>query len=362
MLKVNRIYNMNCLEGLRLLLKSTINCCVTSPPYFGLRDYGIKPSKWPAVSYYPMTGVSVTIDIPEWEGCLGLEPTVEMYVGHIVLIFREVYRVLRKDGVLWLNINDSYVGTGGDRKNPVAREIFNIQQSRQPKSGRYEKNQLARKSGLKQKDLMGVPWRVAFALQADGWYLRIDDIWNKTNCMPESATDRPTRCHEYVFLCSKSKKYYFDHKSIMEPCVDGDPNPPRGSEGVLGNKNQGRRGPGNWGIKPVGLPGECENRGQSGVPVAEKRELRNKRSVWSVATDNFKEAHFATFPPKLIEPCIIAGCPVGGKILDPFMGSGTTAMVSIANQRNYIGFEMNPEYIKLADEVRTNNVQIKMTL
>lgn len=350
---------MDCLQGLKLLEQNTVDCCVTSPPYYGLRDYGLPETLWPEVEYSPLPGLP-EINITEWKGCLGLEPTIEMFIGHIVLIFREVYRTLKKSGTCWVNFGDSYVGTGGDRKNPVQNELFNLQQSHTPGDGRYCRNKTLKKSGLKVKDMMGIPWRVAFALQADGWYLRMDIIWNKLNCMPESANDRPTKAHEYLFLLSKDKNYYFDNESIKEYCVNGDPNPPRGSEGVLGNPNKGRRGPGNWKIKSVGLPGESANRGTPSVPVAGKKEFRNKRSVWHVATDKLREAHFATFPPKLIEPCIIAGCPVGGTVLDIFMGSGTTAMVAEQNNRNYIGFELNPEYIEIANRTRLSNVQLKI--
>lgn len=359
---------MNCLNGLKLLKEKIINCCVTSPPYYGLRDYGIPNTKWPALKYYPMTGIPYEIEIPEWYGCLGLEPTVEMFIGHIVMIFREVKRVLKDDGTLWINFGDSYVGTGGDRKKDVGNEIFQEQQSHNPSEGRYSRNKLAKKAGLKVKDLMGIPWRVAFALQADGWYLRMDNIWSKPSCMPEAVKDRTTKSHEYVFLLSKNKNYYYDHEAIKEPCVNGDPNPPRGSIGVIGNLNQGRRLKGN--AKTFRGGGAYTQRQSFNNYVKVEREshgnkpnelgLRNKRSVWIVATDKFSEAHFATFPGRLIEPCILAGCPKGGIVLDPFMGSGTTGQKSLELQRNFIGFEINAEYKKLADKHRLKAVQIKI--
>lgn len=366
-MELNKIYNMDCSEGLKLIDNNTVDCCVTSPPYYGLRDYGLPKTRWSEVEYSPLPGMNL-IQIPEWEGCLGLEPTIEMFVGHIVLIFREIYRTLKKAGTCWVNFGDSYVGTSGDRKNPVQNELFNLQQSHNPDDDRHNRNKSLKNSGLKEKDLMGIPWRVAFALQSDGWYLRMDNIWDKLNCMPESAKDRPTKSHEYIFLLSKSKNYYYDQEVIKELCVNGDPNPPRGSVGVLGNPQKGRREKGN---AKTFRGGGVYTKGQSFDNSADiNREshgnqpnvlgLRNKRSVWHVATDKLGEAHFATFPPKLIEPCILAGCPVNGVVLDPFMGSGTTAMVTEQNNRNFVGFELNPKYIEIADRTRLSNVQLKI--
>jgi DNA modification methylase len=359
---------MNCLDGLKLLKDESINCCVTSPPYYALRDYGINQTVWTEIKYFPMTGIPYEIEVPAWKGCLGLEPTIEMFIAHIVLIFRQVKRVLKNDGTLWLNFGDSFVGTGGNRKHEVKNPIFQEQQSHNPSDGRYERNKLAKDTGLKVKDLMGIPWRVAFALQADGWYLRMDNIWNKPSCMPEAVKDRTTKSHEYMFLLSKSKNYYYDYEAIKEPCVNGDPNPPRGSKGVIGNLNLGRRLKGNAkSFRGGGAYTQGQTFNNSAVVEREthgnkpnKLELRNKRSVWTVATDKFSEAHFATFPPKLIEPCILAGCPVDGIVLDPFMGSGTTAAKSLELQRNYIGFEINQDYIKMSQECRLNEVQIKI--
>ena len=318
MLEINQIYNMDCRAGLKLLDDNSIDCCITSPPYWGLRDYGV-------------------------DGQIGLEETLQDYIKEIVEVFRDVKRVLKPEGTLWLNLGDSYVGTGGNRKHDVKNKIFNQQQSHNPKDGRHERIKKIKEEGLKPKDLMGIPWRVAFALQKDGWYLRSDIIWNKTNCMPEAVKDRPTKAQEYMFLLTKSNRYYYDCESIKENCVNGDPNPPRGSKGVLGNLNKGRR-----------LKGESHNNSPNLLMK------RNKRTVWNISTDNFKEAHFATFPPKLIEPCVIAGCPEGGIILDVFMGSGTTGMMAIKNNRNYIGFELNPEYIEIANKYRLNEVQLKI--
>lgn len=363
MLEINTIHNMNCLDGLKLLKNKSINCCVTSPPYYALRDYDIKPTIWPSLKYFPMTGIPYELEVPQWTGCLGLEPTVEMFIGHIILIFREVKRVLKDDGTLWVNFGDSFVGTGGDRKHDVKNQLFQEQQSHNPTNGRYERNKLAREAGLKVKDLMGIPWRVAFALQADGWFLRMDNIWSKSNCMPEAVKDRTTKAHEYLFLLSKKKNYYYDHEAIKEPCVNGDPNSPRGSYGVLGNLNAGRRLKGN--AKTFTDEGVYTNNSNSVKRESHdnkpnKLGLRNKRSVWTVATDKFSEAHFATFPGKLIEPCILAGCPKGGLVLDPFIGSGTVGRKSIELQRNFIGFEIKKEFKKMAEENRLNNIQLRI--
>lgn len=318
MLEINDIYNMDCLSGLKLLDDNSIDCCVTSPPYYGLRDYGEDKQ-------------------------IGLEETPEEYVQKLVEVFREVRRVLKQEGTLWLNLGDSFWN----------RRSINGQDWH----GKLEKRKeyMLRSGGknheyLKSKDLIGIPWLVAFALQRDGWYLRSDIVWNKPSCMPESVKDRPTRSHEYIFLLTKSNKYYYDHEAIKEEAVNGDPNPPRGSKGnAVPNK----------GIR------EDKKRGEFSGKYGDKsfraiRQLRNKRDVWTITNQPFKEAHFATYPPKLIEPCIVAGCPVDGIVMDPFMGSGTTAMVAIQNKRNFIGFELNKEYIEIANKFRLNKVQMKI--
>ena len=313
-LELNNIYNLDCRKGLELLEDNSIDCCITSPPYWGLRDYGVN-------------------------GQIGLEETLEEYIENLVNVFRQVKRVLKPSGTLWLNMGDCYVGTGGDRKKKVKNELFQEQQKHNPKEGRYLRKKSLLDMNLKPKDLIGIPWRIAFKLQEDGWYLRSDIVWNKLNCMPESVKDRPTKAHEYVFLLTKEPNYYYDNEAIKEACVNGDPNPPRGSKGTLGNLNKGRR--------------EIKH-------IDGKLNYKNKRSVWNIGTDKFSHAHFATFPPKLIEPCVLAGCPKDGIVLDVFMGSGTTAMVAIQNNRKYIGFELNPEYIEIANMYRLNQVQLKI--
>ena len=282
------------IEVLKTMPDQCINTCVTSPPYWGLRDYGVA-------------------------GQLGLEPTPEEYVANLVEVFREVRRVLRDDGTLWLNLGDSYSGscqTGG---------VNSI--SGKGKSQPHVKHK--RNTNLKPKDLIGIPWMVAFALRADGWYLRQDIIWHKPNPMPESVEDRCTKAHEYIFLLSKSKKYYYDADAIRE-----DPKP--GNAGRMSAPKMGKHRP----IDPYG---------QQTKKVYDVIKGANKRSVWTVATKPFKEAHFATFPPELIEPCVLAGCPVGGVVLDPFVGSGTTLLVATRRHRRSIGIELNPEYIKIAE-------------
>ncbi len=248
-------------------------CCITSPPYWGLRDYGV-------------------------EGQIGAELQLDDYLSDLVAIFHQVKRTLVDDGTLWLNIGDSYTSGNRrwrdtDKKNPARAMSY-----RAPTP-----------VGLKPKDLIGVPWKLAFALQADGWYLRSDIVWNKTNCQPESVKDRPTHSHEYVFLFSKSQKYYYDYKAIMETSNGG------------------------------------------------KNTFRNRRSVWSINTQGFNGDHFAVFPPELVELCLLAGSREGDTVLDPFLGSGTVAETCIRNRRRCVGIELSTEYAKIADKRLSNALQ-----
>ena len=275
----------------------SVQCCVTSPPYWGLRDYGV-------------------------DGQLGLESTPEEYVANMVAVFREVRRVLKDDGTLWLNLGDSYANTGGMTGGTNSKEGSNSRASRMFTCG-YR----ALSPGLKPKDLVGIPWRVAFALQADGWWLRSDIIWSKPNPMPESITDRPTKAHEYIFLLSKSARYYFDADAISEPSIRA------GS--VNGGCYGGNAPPGvGRGIRPDIIIGE----------------RRNIRTVWTIATRPYPDAHFATFPEELPRLCIKAGSKPGDTVLDPFAGSGTTIKVARNLGRHGIGVELNPEYLKLAEQ------------
>lgn len=268
----------------------SVHTCVTSPPYWGLRDYGI-------------------------EGQIGLEKTPEEYVARLVEIFREVKRVLRADGTLWLNLGDSY----------AANRSYQVPDSKHVDVGNSN-GMKASDFGMKPKDLVGIPWMVAFALRADGWYLRSDIIWSKPNAMPESVTDRPTKSHEYIFLLSKSERYYYNADAIREPHVEFRKRTfPGFVKGVDERKAEGSGG--------------CAGGHPSG---------RNRRTVWTVTTKPYNEAHFATFPHKLIEPCVLAGAPVGRTVFDPFCGSGTTGAVAIKHQRKFIGIELNPAYIDMA--------------
>lgn len=300
----------DCLEVLSTLPDGSVNCCITSPPYWGLRDYGV-------------------------EGQFGLEKTPEEYVGKMVAVFREVRRVLKDDGTLWLNLGDSYANQkSGDTYSGFNDRYFGRETDGGKQSQTVANADIGKLSfsGLKPKDLCGIPWRVAFALQADGWYLRQDIIWHKPNPMPESVTDRCTKSHEYVFLIAKSQKYFYDNKVIAETskCWGSD------KRSDMGNiRYEGKR---------TGVHSDDKAQ-QSFVTINEKR---NKRSVWVVTTQPFKEAHFATFPPDLITPMVLAGCPEGGVVLDPFMGSGTTAVVARSLGRHFVGIELNPEYQRMA--------------
>ena len=308
----------DCIESMRELPDQCVNTCVTSPPYFGLRDYGM-------------------------DGQIGLEETPDAFVAKMVEVFREVKRVLRDDGTLWLNLGDSY----------AANRTYQVPSTKGgPKIGPAQssggKGSVV-PDGLKPKDLIGIPWRVAFALQADGWYLRQDIIWHKPNPMPESVRDRCTKAHEYIFLLSKSARYYYDAEAVKEPNSE--------KSGKWGKmvptktaKAQGKHG------STSALTG---NLTREECVAKYYTNGRNRRSVWTVTTKPYKGAHFATFPPDLIEPCILAGAPEGGTVLDPFGGSGTTAGVAIAHGRKAIICELNPEYAGLMDE-RVSSIVDKM--
>lgn len=299
---VNQIYNSECLSGLKLLPDNSINCCVTSPPYYGLRDYGNDKQ-------------------------IGLEETPEEYIMKLVDVFREVRRVLVNDGTLWLNIGDSYAGS---MKGAAGYPDNAMNYKQRTNRGTLGKATLVKQcTGCKPKDLIGIPWMLAFALRADGWYLRQDIIWNKPSVMPESVKDRCTKSHEYIFLMSKTKTYYFDSDAIAEDTVFFDT--------IIRDRNA---------TKLNNTPGRKRMKGL----IRNDYQKRNKRSVWTVATQPLREAHFATYPEKLIVDCIKAGCPEGGIVLDPFMGSGTTAIVARKTNRNYIGFELNPEYVGIANK------------
>lgn len=296
------LYRGDCLEVLRWLPSDSVDCGVTSPPYWGLRDYGI-------------------------DGQLGLESTPEEYIGKLVEIFREFRRILRNNGTLWLNLGDSYCGTGNkkDYQDPKYKKGRNGQTV-------AVSNKI---KGLKSKDLVGIPWRVALALQADGWYLRQDIIWHKPNPMPESVTDRCTKSHEYIFLLSKRPKYYYDHEAIKEPAVTPLNSKARQSFGSTKKLSDG-------------VKAHTNRHGKSYRD--ERKNTKNKRSVWTVTTKPFRDAHFAVFPPDLIKPCILAGCPIGGVVFDPFFGAGTTGLVALQTFRRFGGIELSEKYCQLAVE------------
>ncbi len=373
---------------LRQLASESVHCVVTSPPYWGLRDYG-------AV------------------GQLGLESTPAEYLTGMLDVFREVKRVLRQDGTCWVNMGDCYatgagaVGNcpgGGERGARWTGDVDRLRDGKRGYRGGHPAETSGKASpriaamgpmtqpnrmpiaGLKPKDLVGMPWRLAFALQADGWYLRSDIIWHKPNPMPESVTDRPTKSHEYIFLLTKSERYFYDAKAIAEPCIAGDngssftsaqdvatklnlgigprtKSRPKAWDKDMGSNRTLIAGsprkikiPGGW-DRGAGAHGTIHRSGRTSAEYqeAEVSDSRNKRTVWTIATQAFPEAHFATFPEELITPCILAGSKPGDVILDPFAGSGTTGVVALRFHCSFIGIELNQEYAEMAERRITND-------
>lgn len=304
---MNKIEFGDCRETMRRWADEGIKVqtCVTSPPYFGLRDYG-------------------------HEGQIGLEQTPEQYIEAMVEVFRCVWDVLADDGTLWLNIGDSYYNYRPGKGQALSKQSFANNDQDLPQNCARRGNKL---NGLKEKDLIGIPWMLAFALRADGWYLRQDIIWHKPNPMPESVKDRCTKAHEYIFLLSKSERYFYNNEAAMEPVAAST-------------------------IERLSQPTIYQQQGSGRVPdktngnmkAVGRTDFRNRRSVWTVTTKPYKGAHFATFPPDLIEPCILAGSKPNDIVLDPFMGSGTTAQVAIQHDRQYLGCELNEDYKVLQDE------------
>ena len=370
-----RILIGDCRDVLRTLPDESVHCVVTSPPYFGLRDYGT--AKWEGgdeacdhverqpgrgSSTLASAGIGQTDEGSAYlaqkrqfrstcgkcgarriDSQIGLEPTPDAYVAELVAVFREVRRVLRKDGTLFLNLGDSYNGSGPSGWPGLSYTNVGSQDTT-----------VKRVPGLKPKDLIGIPWMVAFALRADGWWLRQDIIWSKPNPMPESVTDRCTKAHEYLFLMAKSERYYFDAAAIAEPVTASTVE--RLSQPTLATQAGSDRVPGKTNGRMKAVRGKAlttprndgntwnENNGRGFMPTSDKR---NRRSVWTVTTPHFSAAHFATFPPALIEPCIKAGCPAGGTVLDPFAGAGTTGLVADRLGRDAVLIELNPEYATL---------------
>lgn len=423
MIELNKVYEGHALDVLKTFPEKIFNTCVTSPPYYGLRAYGTDPviwdgdencqHKWISATYVrnskasgvkQLTNIGANSrDVPvkndfcskcgAWRGELGSEPTPELFIKHLVDIFREVKRTLRDDGTIWVNMGDSYFGGGGASGHTSETKNF----GRTTESYGAVKTANRKSDYLKPKDLIGIPWMLAFALRADGWYLRQDIIWNKPNPMPESVTDRCTKSHEYIFLMSKSSKYYYDAKAIATPYKDKtyttfgcQSNGYGDGTGLVKSENWGNdisiRKPKQWktpdgwdtgkgshgtihregrekgfkGYKHRGKNADKTIHGHSGNFDSDGNligdGLANKKSVWTVATQSFPEAHFATFPELLIVDCIKAGCPEGGTVLDPFTGTNTTGLVSRKLNRNYVVIELNPEYIKMGDKRVYNEI------
>ena len=309
-IELDIIHTGDCLEILKTLPDDSVHCCVTSPPYYALRDYGM-------------------------EAQIGRETTPKEYISRLTEVFTEVRRVLRPDGTLWLNISDTYAGKGNqgdfvDPKNPNGRNGQAVALNNKVE-------------GCKPKDMIGIPWMLAFSLRDSGWYLRNDIIWMKENPMPESVKDRCARCYEHIFLFSKSKKYFFDYKAISEPIAPATAE--RLKRGMKGGNKYGKAIPGQPQAQNINKPREPGT-----ITDAMISPVRNRRDVWTINTVPFSGGHYAVFPPKLAETCILAGCPEGGIVLDPFMGSGTTGLVAKRLDRHFVGIELNPEFSRMAIE------------
>jgi DNA modification methylase len=408
-----QILTGDCREVLPTLEAESVQCCVTSPPYWGLRDYGIPPSihggdktcrhefivlpahnpvtpkdrqckvcgkfgvtHWskdkkthtkcvecgaeteredvesvgpsfccpdfitdgdkPKNSKRIAEDQAVCTKCGAWKGVIGLEPTPELYIANMVAVFREVWRVLRDDGTCWINLGDSYAGSCTAEKSRQ-NDGLKWGDGGTPRGG--DRNGMGKVPGLKSKDLCGIPWRLALAFQADGWYLRSDIIWHKPNPMPESVTDRPTKAHEYIFLLTKAERYFYDAEAIKEPSTD-----PESLDGIR-QRFSGGIAQGNSELKTFGrtTAGLLKLNGQ-------KYEMRNKRTVWTIPTQPYAEAHFATFPEDLVKPCILAGSKPGHTVLDPFAGSGTTGQVALELGRRAILIELNPKYVQMIQD------------
>ena len=360
-MQVNKIYQGNNIDILRSFEDGSVNCCITSPPYYGLRDYGT--GKWVGGdpncdhvigSFGSSCSVGTHKKMKELgiqapgkitkhvcpkcgavrvNAQIGLEETPEEYIERLVEIFREVKRLLKDDGTLWVNIGDTYYGSVGGRGSDYHDDRTDIVQSGNKgfNDMLFAPTLTKKRDDLKPKDLIGIPWMLAFALRADGWYLRQDIIWHKPNPMPESVKDRCTKCHEYIFLLSKSPRYYFDYEAMQEEAICKDDRRLGMGRIDYGGKREN--------YKDIGVQ-------KSFVGITEKR---NKRDVWTVIPAHYKEAHFATFPEELIYPMVVTACPKDGIVLDPFMGSGTVGVVAKQNNRKYVGCELNEEYVKMAE-------------
>jgi DNA modification methylase len=345
-------------QALKELPDASVQTVVTSPPYWGLRDYGTATWIGGDEACDHETPRSRGDDIKEndkqgtskgsrpnlqWDckcgairedNQIGLEQSPDDFIEQLCVVFDEVWRVLKDDGTIWVNLGDSYSAMRDSKASP---DSLRTGEGTRVGSAANRNPENLRKAGLKHKDLVGIPWRFAFAMQARGWYLRSDIIWHKPNPMPESVTDRPTKSHEYIFLMTKSPRYYYDHEAIKEDAIWAEEK--RAGKGRLhyDGKRQGEKGTGQ----------------ENFVSIVDKK---NKRSVWQVNVKGYKEAHFATYPTELIEPCILAGSKEGDTVLDPFSGSGTTGEVALKHGRNYIGLELNPEYAAISEKRITDAV------
>lgn len=368
------------MEHLKEIPEKSVHCVVTSPPYWGLRDYGT--AKWeggdPNCDHNPQKpdgGERADRTLPLGRGgvfkdtcgkCgairkdnqIGLEKTPEEYVAKMVEVFREVKRVLRDDGTLWLNLGDSYWGSGNASGHTEETKNLGAKTS---DYGATKGHSQQKHDSLKPKDLVGIPWRIAFALQADGWYLRSDIIWSKPNPMPESVTDRPTKAHEYVFLLTKKAKYYYDADSVKEKSTWYEERPSgmerNGSQyrdKVKGKYDESK----SYGGGGTSFKGHSGNFKADGTPIS--GTTRNRRTVWEITTQPTPEAHFATFPEALVEPCIKAGCPLGGVVLDPFGGSGTVGLVARNLKRDAVLIELNSDYVKIMRKKLRLNEQLEV--
>lgn len=416
---INKIINAHVLEYLKSIPDNSVHTSISSPPYYGLRDYGTDPIDWPAMKYAPMPGIP-EIEIPAMTASLGQEPTLEAFIGHLVLIYREIYRVLHPTGTAWVNMGDCYATSVNGRSAADTKAIGNDDRTFRDKPFSTVGN------GLKPKDLVGQPWRLALALQADGWYLRSDIIWHKTNSMPESVNDRPTNNHEYVFLLARSSRYYYDREAIAEPVKHSSFE--RNNRGYTSNhKNLNGNG------VPPGSNIHSMHKARANGEGYAMPAKKNKRTVWTISTKGFPDAHFATFPIDLITPMVLAGCPpkvcpkclspyerivektfipqedvslergikgapgqkpqydenrwegyqrgsiatittgwqptcsceennnpIPGRVLDPFMGSGTTALAAKENGRDYLGCDLNPEYVEMANKRLAKPIEVDM--
>jgi DNA modification methylase len=364
-----RVMSGNCVEILRGMAAGSVDCVVTSPPYWGLRDYGIGGVEWDAVEYAPLPGGGV-VRVGGGVAVLGLEESMEAFIGHLVLVFREVRRVLKDGGNCWVNMGDKWASAGG----------AGVQGGGGQRAGRRHTQRTLAKGvgdGIKAKDLMGQPWRLAFALQADGWWLREEVIWHKRNPMPESAGDRCTRAHEQVFHLTKGARYYWDRAAMAEPVSGGahargrrrakrpdgwDVSVGKGGHGSIHREGRGENDRVD-GVNPkaaANAVGARQNASFSAA-VSDIVGTRNKRSVWSLVSEPCRDAHFATFPRELIRPMIRAGCPEGGVVLDPFGGSGTTGVVALEEGRSAVLCEANPEYLPIIER-RLSGVQGRLSL